>query len=43
MRVVAHHGDDAVNFAVVVEQHLRFAGFKFHRAARVAFFLQHFE
>ena len=43
MRIVAYHGNDAVNFAVVVEQHLRFGGFKFHCAAGVAFFLQYFE
>ncbi|EKY03413.1 hypothetical protein HMPREF9120_02729 [Neisseria sp. oral taxon 020 str. F0370] len=41
--VVAHDGDDALDFAVVVEQHFRFDGFKFHRAALRTFFVQDLE
>ena len=37
---VAHHGHDAFDFALFVENHLGFGGFKLHRAALVAFFEQ---
>ena len=34
---VAHHRFDAVDFAVVIENHLRFNAVKFHRATLLAF------
>ena len=37
---VAHHGHDAFDFALFVENHLGFGGFKLHRTALVAFFEQ---
>ena len=43
VRVVADNGDDTLYFAVVVENHLGFNGFKLHCAALAAFFLQNFK
>ena len=37
---VAHHGHDAFDFALFVENHLGFGGLKLHRAALAAFFKQ---
>ena len=40
VRVVAVHFFNALDFAVVVKNHLRFDGFKFHCATLAAVFLQ---
>ena len=43
VRVVAVHFFNALDFAVVVKNHLRFNGFKFHCATLAAVFLQNLE
>ena len=43
VRIVAGYRHNTFDFTVIVKNHLRFNGFKFHRTALAAFFLQHAE